>query len=239
VGQVPERSPLPIGIVGDGRAARHLAHYLNLLNHPVRTWSRRHATLSPYRALLDCGTVLLLINDVAIEPFVDAWPALSSHMLVHCSGTLVTSVARVAHPLMSFGETLYDLDTYLQIPFIIDADGPPFDSLLPHLPNPSFRMRSVDRPLYHALCVLAGTGSALLWHKLFTELESRFNIPRTAAFPYLQRVAANLQQDSRRALTGPVTRGDYETVRANLATLQSDPYHAVYAAFARIHAERT
>ncbi len=36
MGQVPSLSTSPLGIVGDGRVARHFHHYFNLLGLPVR-----------------------------------------------------------------------------------------------------------------------------------------------------------------------------------------------------------
>jgi predicted short-subunit dehydrogenase-like oxidoreductase (DUF2520 family) len=44
--------------------------------------------------------------------------------------------------------------------------------------------------------------------------------------------------DAGRALTGPLARGDEETVAANLASLEGDPFHDVYSAFARAYARR-
>lgn len=235
--QVPD-TQTPLGIVGDGRVSRHFQHYFHLLDRPFRCWSRRGDAVAPDEALRECGTVLLLIDDRAITPFVHTWPALREKRLVHCSGALVTSVAEGAHPLMTFGEHLYDLDRYRSVPFILDEGGTPFETLLPGLPNRSFTIPATGRPLYHALCVLAGNYSTMLWEKLFRELEFRFGVPAAAAFPYLAQVATNLQRDPYRALTGPLGRGDHDTVRANLAALAGDPFHAVYAAFEEAYAQR-
>lgn len=228
----------PIGIVGDGRVARHFLHYFSLQGLSVCTWSRRAPAAGPIEALASCSTVLLLIRDAEIVPFIDAWPALWDKRLVHCSGSLVTRAAEAAHPLMTFGHDLYALATYRSIPFILDSGGTPFDQLLPGLPNPSFTIPAADRPYYHALCVMAGNFSTLLWLKLFDELQSRFGIPASAAHPYLTQTTANLLTDASRALTGPFSRGDAETIGANMKALEGDAFHAVYRAFARAHDER-
>ena len=236
--QVPTPATSSLGIVGDGRVARHLHHYFfTLLNRPVRTWSRRSA-ISPVEALGSCETILVLIPDAAIEPFVESWPGLSVRRLVHCSGSLVTSVAECAHPLMTFGPVLYPLEAYRSIPFVLDAGRTPFHELLPGLPNPSFTIAASDRASYHAHCVMAGNFSTLLWQKLFDELEGRLAIPASAAYPFLMQTAYNLMSDAGRALTGPLARGDEETVAANLASLEGDPFHDVYSAFARAYARR-
>jgi predicted short-subunit dehydrogenase-like oxidoreductase (DUF2520 family) len=233
--QVPAHGAAPIGIVGDGRVARHFLHYLNLLGLDVRTWSRRTSAARPCEALASCDTVLLLIRDDAIVPFIDAWPTLREKRLVHFSGGLVTDAAEAAHPLMTFGHDLYDLATYRTIPFVLDSGGTPFHELLPGLPNPSFTVRAVERPYYHAVCVMAGNFSTMLWLKLFNELEDRFGIPASAAHPYLTQLTANLLADASHALTGPISRGDDRTVAANLKALDGDPFHAVYLAFTRAY----
>ncbi len=237
--QVPEFDTAPFGIVGNGRVARHFQHYFNLQGLSVRTWSRHAPGPPPPETLADCQTVLLLIRDEAIVPFIEAWPLLRRKRLVHCSGSLVTPAAEAAHPLMTFGPALYDLADYRAIPFVLDAGGTPFSELLPGLPNPSYAIQSADRPYYHALCVMAGNFSTMLWLKLFDELEGHFGMPSAAAYPYLARVAANVMADGRQALTGPLSRGDRQAVAANLKALEGDPYHAVYAAFARVYEQRS
>jgi 2-dehydropantoate 2-reductase len=238
VRQVPALDATPFGIVGNGRVARHVHHYFNLLGLPVCAWSRRRPALSPPDALASCRTVLLLIRDEAIVPFIDTWPALQEKRLVHFSGSLVTPAAEGAHPLMTFGPTLYDLAEYRAIPFVLDAGGTPFAELLPGLPNPSFMIPAADRPYYHALCVMAGNFSTMLWLKLFDELQGRFGIPASAAHPYLARVAANVIADANQTLTGPLSRGDSQAIATHLQALEEDPFHAIYSAFVRAYEQR-
>jgi len=223
----------PVGIVGDGRVASHVLHYLRLLDTPVRAWSRRAAVTSPVDTLASCETVLLLVRDGAIEPFVREWPALRDKRLVHFSGSVVTSSAQAAHPLMTFGRDLYELDTYRRIPFILDERTTPFHELLPSLPNPWFTIPARERPYYHALCVMAGNFSTILWLKLLGELQGRYGIPASAAHPYLEQMATNVRINPDAALTGPLPRGDMKTVAANLKALEGDAFSAVYAAFVR------
>ena len=97
----------------------------------------------------------------------------------------------------------------------------------------------VERPYYHALCVMAGNFSTILWVKLFDELHRRFGMPATAAHPYPARVAANVMADADQALTGPLSRGDAKTIATNLEVLEGDPFHAVYSAFAKVYDQRS
>src|SRR4029077_8380208 len=100
--RVPLVDAPPFGIVGDGRIARHFLHYFNLLGLPVRSWSRRTSRGDPMEALAPCRTVLILITDSAIVPFIERWADLRDKRLIHFSGSLVTNAAQAAHPLMTF-----------------------------------------------------------------------------------------------------------------------------------------
>lgn len=231
--QVPV--PPPVGIAGDGRVARHFTHYLTLLGIPTRPWSRRGGAGDPDEAFADCETVLLLLRDDAIEPFARTWPSLRHKRLVHCSGCLHTPAAESVHPLMTFGPELYDLDAYRRIAFVLEAGGRPLDELLPGLPNRSFAIPAEDKPLYHALAVMAGNFSTILWVRLFTELESRWGIPASAATPYLDQITANLRTAYSQALTGPIVRRDVATIDANLAALEGDRFQEIYQAFVRTY----
>ena len=85
--------------------------------------------------------------------------------------------------------------------------------------------------MYHGLSVMAGNCTTLLWNKLFHTFEQQLQLPPSIALPYLRQVAANIEHAPDTALTGPITRGDRDTIRANLVALSGDPYHDVYAAF--------
>jgi len=67
--QVPVFDAAPLGIVGDGRVARHFLHYLNLLGLAVRSCSRLNPAAGPIEAFADCSTVSLPVRDEAIVSF--------------------------------------------------------------------------------------------------------------------------------------------------------------------------
>ena len=94
MGQVPNKTPY--GIVGDGRVARHFAHYLNLKKIPYKQWSRSAVpAIEPAVVLAECETILVLISDSAIEPWIEfaRVSGLQPVRFVHFSGALVTSQA--------------------------------------------------------------------------------------------------------------------------------------------------
>jgi predicted short-subunit dehydrogenase-like oxidoreductase (DUF2520 family) len=234
-GEIESMHEIPhLLLIGDGRLARHLARYFAQLGMGHAAWSRRmhEEGRCPDLAMLvrPQTHVLLAISDSAIETFVSGHPELEPTVRIHFSGGLATSLAIGAHPLFSFANALYERELYERIPFVIDEGAPRLSALIPGLPNPSFFIRPDQRARYHALCVLAGNFTTLLWRKLFFELNREYGIPRDQAFPYLESVARGLAETGS-PLSGPLSRGDTATIARNLEALKGDPFAQVYRAF--------
>lgn len=219
-------------IIGGGRAARHFAHYFNLENFRFEVWSRELSLEALAHKISRSTHALLLISDRAIDDFYRQNPALSERVVVHFSGALKSELVAGAHPLMTFAERLYDLETYRQIHFIYD-EGQSFERLLPGLKNPNRPLLIGLKPLYHALCVMSGNFTTMLWEKVFGEFEAKLGLPRDVLFPYLHQTAENLRHVSanQSVLTGPIVRNDQLTIDVHLAALKDDPYRDVYRAF--------
>lgn len=220
-------------LIGDGRLGRHLAHYFDELGLSYAAWSRRmHAEgrCPAIETIVHPSThALLAISDAAIEPFISAHPELKNAVRVHFSGSLASTLAIGAHPLFSFAGTLYGRELYERIPFVIDQGAPPLADLIPGLPNPSFFIPPGHRSRYHALCVLAGNFTTLLWRKLFFELDRELDMEREHILPYLESVARGLAGTGA-PLSGPLSRGDHATIGRNLEALAGDPFEPVYRA---------
>ena len=226
MGQVPKYL-----IAGYGRVARHFLHYFSRLNIPVAHWQRGMGVVP------DADRILVLISDSAIENFVDEHLADTKGVKIHFSGALVTDKAYGAHPLMTFNTRLYDLDTYKKIPFVIDADAPSFEDLLPGLTNPHARLDKDMKAKYHAMCCMAANYSCLLWQKLFTTFQNEFNLPPQMANMLLTQQTQNLVDDYITALTGPLSRGDQGTLDKHLKSLAGDEFLQVYEAFMKAYNE--
>lgn len=151
--------------------------------------------------------------------------------MIHCSGAHNSALAHAAHPLQTFSDTLYSLTAYTQIPFIIDAEGPDFDTLLPGLPNPNYKLPKAQKNHYHALCVMANNFTTLLWQKVFNDFKHKFAIDESALHPILEQTLTNLKNDHANVLTGPLVRGDDHTLQQDLNALAGDPYHELFKAF--------
>jgi len=249
MGQVPadrpDSGPLPYGFVGEGRISRHWRHYFTSLGIPWKLWSRRLARpngkpgLSARAALEACPVILLAVSDDAIAQVLGRLRAegLGDRRFVHFCGGRTFEGAFGAHPLMSFAEALYEPDFYRSIPVFLDQDTAhpdpvaEFRRLFPRLPNPCFPIRSDDKAHYHALCALAGGFTAVLWQEFFAAMAERFGAPREALAAYPRRIVENVVGAESGALTGPVARGDTETIQSHLQALEGTRLANVYRAF--------
>ncbi|MEN8164368.1 MAG: DUF2520 domain-containing protein [Acidobacteriota bacterium] len=223
------------GLIGRGRVATHMAHYLRLEEQPCFVW-HRDAGLSVERALEHCDTILLAVNDDALGPFAEAHPFLSDRTTVHFSGCRVMASIPGIHPVMTFGPELYALETYRAMPFVEEAGGLTFGEVFPALENPSWSLDPEDKPLYHALCVLGANGTAVLASTVFGQLESRLGLPRTLLAPLMEKTLENALVRGGEALTGgPWVRGDAETIDSNLEALKGNPMAGLYHACLQAH----
>jgi len=154
--------------------------------------------------------------------------------LVHCSGALVSEYAEGVHLLQTFGDVLMTSADYNRIPFIVETDTAAILELFPGFPNPVARIRKSDKPYYHALCVLACSGTQMLWQKIQSGFESCGLDPKLAK-PLLRQSAEAVLIDPGLTITGPFSRRDTETIKNHLSALEHDPYLSVYQAFEALH----
>lgn len=240
MGQVPALSTFLV--IGDGRMATHLRRYFDFEGLPYCTWSRRQNSPAELELLArNASHALLLLRDGAIEQFRHENPCLNRLVCVHFSGSLTIDGIHGAHPLMTFSESLYSAEFYRRIPFILEKGAGGLEHLLPGLTNPVFEISREHKALYHALCVLSGNFTVILWEKVFQEMQASFDLPKAALAPYLMQTAANLSaaDQGRSVLTGPLVRGDQATIDKHLEVLKSDPFRNVYQAFVQAYQEAT
>lgn len=230
MGQVPTLHKSYL-IIGGGRLATHLAHYFSLLDIPYYQWTRQ--TEHPLSTLLNpIQKVLLAVSDDAIEPLAKSIP---NKTLIHFSGVLSTKLAEGAHPLFTFGPDLYNLETYRTIPFITEKGNSPFFDHFPELPNLFYEIDSVQKPLYHAWTSMAGNFSSFLIMEYVKKIKE-MNLPASLAKPYLSQVLKNSLQ-SHSALTGPIARGDNQTIQKHLDVLEEN-FKPLYQSFVQLIREK-
>ena len=215
-------------VIGSGRWATHLQRLLFLSGVSHLSWNRKqHSESDLIDKAARSSHLWLALSDQALPEWTEKLEPLNKTIL-HSSGALEIDGAHSVHPLMSFRAELYDDDFYSRLAFVTTSPKERGE-LMPGLKNSLSVIPAEKKAFYHAMCVLAGNGSVLLWQKFFAEMTA-LGIPTSAAATYADRVHQNLMTDPKTALTGPLVRGDRMTLLKNLAALEGDPYQDVLQA---------
>ena len=225
-------------IIGDGRMATHFCYYLTQMGVPHSQYSRRQCP-----DFFNDQKIVVLLSDAGITEFIEKYytPYLKNKIIIHFSGQLYFNEPNIygAHPLMTFGQDLYDVEFYTKINFIMENTKNKlyFTDLFPELPNTSYPIPPELKAYYHALCVLSGNFTCIVWQKFFHELQNRFGIPREAGFLYLKQITQNILTNPDAALTGPLSRGDHKTIEKNIEALEkeNDKFKLIYEEFVKLY----
>lgn len=234
MGQVPNIRKTTYLIVGNGKASRHIQFYFRSLKIPFSVWTRSSSENFDKLAH-QSEKIIVLIKDDEIERFISEKKSgvLKNKIFIHFSGLLSLPDAESAHPLMTFGENLYDPETYSKITFITEAGRKSFRELLPELSNPSFQIPAEQKALYHAFCVMSGNFTTILWKSFFDYLK-RLNIPEEAAYLYINKITENIATSSN-PLTGPLQRKDIKTIVKHIEALKDHPVKNIYLSFVEFY----
>ena len=218
---------------------------------------RVHARRRGMRAKLDAQVLWLCVPDAAIENTAD-WIVeqrgdLSGQVLVHSSGALDRSVLAVAeragartgsvHPMMSFPtrRVVALKGTRFGIEAVDAATRKQLFALIGRLGGRPFAIESSGKAMYHAGAMFA---SPLLVATLAAGVRAmrEAGIQQKEALALLGPMAAatvaNIQrQGLAQSFSGPLARGDAETVRLHRKALSGHPLVAqTYLALARVAA---
>lgn len=232
MGQVPNTTnhQNSIGLIGRGRAASHFLEYFRLSDISVLQWHRGMSQKS-LEDLQASRFIILAVSDSQIESVVNENPWLVTKELVHLSGSLISPFIKSMHPLVSFGSNLFDFEFYQSIPFITEKENSFYiGKYFPNLKNPTYEIPRGAKGKYHALCVSANNFTTLLWQKFFENMLI-YGIDLKASQALLESTFINLKGDWKKALTGPLSRGDSQTIQMNLQSLEGDDLKEVYEAF--------
>ncbi|MBU6154652.1 MAG: DUF2520 domain-containing protein [Bdellovibrionales bacterium] len=237
-------------IIGGGRLAHHFHHYLNSLGTPNQIFpdSRKLAGLDDL--LNECSEssearfthFWLMVSDDALSALsITLFDRYSRIPQIHSSATLSLPLATTLHPLMSFGPELYPKENYERFPLTVIKEEiekhPDFFGLIRStFQNQILVIKDCDRVRYHLNCSMISNFSVLLWDAAMT---AGPDLPSRAFQPILQQTLQNFMHLRESALTGPLARGDKNTLNRHLEILQGTPEQRLYEAFMEYHAHRT
>ena len=225
-------------IIGSGRLARHLIHWFSLEAHHSKllTWDRHQNPHAIHKYVLQATHVWLAITDSAIVPFYEKYISGHDITAVHFSGALHDERIISAHPMMTFSDQLYEDTFYSQIYFGLTGYSNLSDEILSPLPgfkNAFYIVEPESKPLYHALCVVAGNFPQMLWSEV-SNLAAKQKIPQAALNIYIQKITENFLLYGPQALTGPFVRQDILTIDKNIQSLSGTLLEKIYTSFKKV-----
>ncbi len=201
-----------------------------------------------------CDLVFLAVPDGAIGPLAGELTWRPGQAVVHLSGAIDTGAlsevtraggrAGCLHPLQTFpqGESGAEARTrFSGIAFGVEGEpplGPLLEALAEALGGYSFRLEGVRRAGYHAAAVLASNLVVAVLSGAMRAWEQAGLPAKEAQRALTVLLRAQAEAASGRplveALTGPVARGDVETVAGHLEALSTDPgLEALYRGLSR------
>lgn len=258
---------LRAGVIGVGRAGSALGAALARAGHPVvaahavSDASRERArTMLPEAEILGveevveaCDLLLLAVPDDALPALVKALSFKPGQFVVHCSGRYGVGVLQPAqalgalplalHPVMTLTGTSLDVDRLSGAPFGVTSADPlrmAAEALVVEMGGEPVWIPEQARTLYHAALAHSANHLITLVASAVEMLEqSDVQDPARLLAPLLQASLDNALRMGYPALTGPVVRGDAQTVAAHVQELSYDPQlRSAYVAMARLTADR-
>jgi predicted short-subunit dehydrogenase-like oxidoreductase (DUF2520 family) len=212
----------------------------------------------PEEVIAGADLVLLTVPDDVLPGLVAGLAAtgaeLSGRLLAHASGrhglailepaTRRGAIPLALHPVMTFTGRPDDVDRLAGISFGVTAPDqvrPVAEALVVEMGGEPVFIAEENRDLYHA--ALAGVANHLVTQvAVASDLLSAAGVtdPARMLGPLLGAALDNALQLGDAALTGPVARGDAETVAGHLAALRAAAPETlpVYLALARLTADR-
>jgi predicted short-subunit dehydrogenase-like oxidoreductase (DUF2520 family) len=233
-------APGRVRIVGRGRAGGSFAGALTRLGWDVDVRPGRDP--DRFDELDGVGTVLLCVPDAAVAAVASSWPGGEGTVLAHCAGSLTLDVLEPAarraslHPLVALPTPAIGAARLRGAWFAVAGD-PEARRIVDALEGRPVEVPEDRRVLHHAAAVVAANHLVAL----LGQVERLTSLVGTPLAAYLALAEGSLE-DVRRlgaaaALTGPVRRGDLDTVRRHLAALPADErdlYRALVAAASRL-----
>lgn len=131
------------------------------------------------------------------------------------------------HPLMTFSKKKYLDDFYQGIALFCDHQDmtQEFSSRLKFI-------EPKNKVLYHALCVMLGNFPQLLIQEIADHLPKGFDLKDFS--PLITQSVQNILEQGPEALTGPLVRKDFSTIKKHQEALKGTELGALYNQFTKI-----
>lgn len=233
IGQTASRVGWPVVAIAGGTHEQRTQEFAQALGAKV---------CSLAQAASQGQLVLLTVKDAAIRPVCEQLAAAGglAHkpIVVHCSGALDCDVLTAAsdagcpvgtmHPLQTFPSAQAAIGKLPGTYWFIQgqpAATPTLAALAEALGGKTVHIDAQAKPLYHAAAVMSANYITALIDaaiELYQQTGLDEAAARAAAAPIIRATVANvLEKGTEASLTGPIARGDIDTVRRHLDALDA------------------
>jgi len=195
--------------------------------------------VGPDELARDANVILVAVSDRSIGEFYEEIKHLvkDSSLLVHFSGSLSSDVfgkARLrisAHPAQTFPHPRFEEGLFKDVYFALEGTSEAielFKPIVKGIGGRPFLLSKENKPLYHVICVMASNlliGLLKSAEDLGKQIGLQEEHARAIALRFAQETVGNALNENSlaSALSGPVARGDVETVEENLRVLTQYP----------------
>lgn len=206
---------------------------------------------TPDKLVVDSDVIFITVSDDAIEEVlnnsIDTLDELSSKAFVHMSGAHSSIILKAAyikgatvyslHPLQSVSDIEMAVEQFSKSYFSIESYngeiGEHLEEILDKLSH-WFEISTEHKPIYHmAACVFSNYLVTLMSFGL--DLMDSIGVSEKEAFsamtPLIMGTLSNIQANGiNESLTGPLSRGDKETIKMHLETyrMHNKKYEVLY-----------
>lgn len=229
-----------VRIIGPGRAGRAMATALAAHGWEIAGILGRS---DPKRsAASDVDVLIIATQDRSVETIAASIEPVAGTLVVHLAGSLGLSVLAThprrgsLHPLVSIpspeiGATRLSNQAWYAVDGGTPADRSAVEKVVADLGGRSFPVPDDDRVAYHAAACIAANHLVALMGQVDRIAES-MRVPPAAFVALARGVLDGVEATGAAAsLTGPVARGDWDTVAGHLAAIDPSERPA-YAAMA-------
>lgn len=209
-------------IIGPGRAGGAFARALTSVGWELDRSYGRHGDVST--AASGVPVLMICVPDRAVESVAAAVQP-GEAVVVHVSGSLGLDVldghdrTGSVHPLMTMPDAELGAERLLDDCYFAVAGDPMATTIAEALSGRPFIVDDQNRDLYHAAAAVASNHLVALAGQV-ERLAEAAGIPPEAYWPLMTASMANVANVGPvAALTGPVARADWDTVRRHRAAL--------------------
>lgn len=194
------------------------------------------------KAVKNAEIVVITVPDDRIKDVVNELSPLElNHKFIfHCSGILSSDILKPLkksgaltasiHPIQSFSTKSRSLHIFKDIYFSVEGNKKAqqlSSRIIKKLGGHRFSLHPKDKPLYHAACTLVSNYLVVLMELAENLLEKagvKKEIRNRILLSLVKGTLNNIKKNGiPQSLTGPVSRGDFETLKSHLNCLKSAP----------------